>query len=112
MQIVEAAKAAEADNPHGISARPLHSTEHVQVSMLTLQPGESLKLHSTPVDAFFYILEGTGTVVVGEEQELVGADTLVNSPGHIPHRLINDGSGPFRFLVVKTPRQKDPGRLL
>ena len=50
MRIVSAPEAPETDNPHGVSARPLHSTEHVQVSMITLGPGEALKLHSTPVD--------------------------------------------------------------
>jgi mannose-6-phosphate isomerase-like protein (cupin superfamily) len=62
MRIVSASEAPETDNPHGVSARPLHSSEHVQVSMITLQPGQALKLHSTPVDAFFYVLEGSGTV--------------------------------------------------
>lgn len=112
MKVVQATKAEEKENAHGVSARPLHSTEHVQVSMLTLKPGESLKLHSTPVDVFFYVLEGTGTVVVGDEEEQVGPDALIDSPAKVPHRLINSGQETFRFLVVKTPRQEDPGRLL
>lgn len=85
--------------------------KRMHVSMLTLQPREALKLHCIPVDAFFYVLEGTG-VVVGHEQEPVGPDMLIHSAAHIPQRLRNDGSGIFRFLVVKTARQKDPGRLL
>jgi len=91
-------------NTHGVSARGLHSTEHVQVSLITLQPGEALKLHRTPVDAFFYVLEGEGLVEIGDERELVGADTLIDSPARIPHRLLNEGNGVFRVLVVKTPR--------
>lgn len=112
MKKVMATQAPDQPNPHDVSVKALHSTEHVQVSMITLQPGESLKLHATPVDAFFYGLEGTGKVKIGDENEPLGQDDLVHSPARIPHTLWNDGEGPFRFLVVKTPRQQDPSRLL
>ena len=42
----------------------------------------------------------------------MGADMLVHSPAHIPHRLLNDGSSDFRFLVVKTPRQAGGSKVL
>ncbi len=104
MKIVDALEAPEVPNPHDVSARGLHDTEHVQVSMVTLKPGEALKRHVTPVDVFFYILEGEGIVEIGEEREHVAADQLIDSPAKIPHRLLNESDSDFRFLVVKTPR--------
>lgn len=95
-----------------MDARSLHSTEHVQVTMITLKPGETLKLHLTPVDAFFYVIEGIGKVEIGGEVEEVGPDMLIDSPARVPHRLFNEGDDDFRFLVVKTPRQADPTRML
>ncbi len=112
MNIVHALTAAELPNPHEISARELLSTEHAQVVMVTLQPGEALKLHLTPVDVFFYVLEGEGVVEIGGERELVGRDTLVESPARIPHRLLNESDAVFRCLVVKTPRPTETTRLL
>ncbi len=112
MNIVKALEAARSDNPHGVDARSLHSTEHVQVTMITLKPGETLKLHLTPVDAFFYVIEGIGKVEIGGEVEEVGPDMLIDSPARVPHRLFNEGDDDFRFLVVKTPRQADPTRML
>lgn len=112
MNIIKALEAAPGDNPHGVDARSLHSTEYVQVTMITLKPGEGLKLHLTPVDAFFYVLEGTGKVEIGGEIEEVQADMLVDSPARVPHRLFNESDADFRFLVVKTPRQADPTKLL
>jgi len=109
---VKANEAQKMDNAHGVDARPLHSTEHVQVVMITLEPGEALKLHVTPVDAFFYGLEGEGIVEIGGEQTELGTNVLVHSPAKIPHRLLNEGDATFRFLVVKTPRQKEESRLL
>jgi len=112
MNIVKALEAAQSENPHGVDARGLHSTEHVQVTMITLKPGEGLKLHLTPVDAFFYVLEGTGKVEIGGEVQEIGKDMLIDSPARIPHRLFNESDADFRFLVVKTPRQADATRLL
>lgn len=104
MKTVKTLEAPEAPNPHRVSARALHDTEHVQVSMVTMKPGEALKRHVTPVDVFFYILEGEGIVEIGEEREQVSADQLIDSPAQIPHRLLNESDREFRFLVVKTPR--------
>ncbi|MEA3398003.1 MAG: cupin domain-containing protein [Chloroflexota bacterium] len=104
MDIVKTMTAPESPNLHGVSARGLHGTEHVQVSMVTLQPGESLKLHVTPVDVFFYVLQGRGSVEIGDEREEVSSDMLIVSPARIPHRLLNESDAEFRFLVVKTPR--------
>jgi mannose-6-phosphate isomerase-like protein (cupin superfamily) len=108
MRIVKAWDTPESPNPHGVSARGLHDTPHTQVTMITLQPGEALKRHVTPVDVFFYVLEGQGIVEIGEEQQEVSADMLVESPARIPHRLMNESSSVFRFLVVKTPHPNRP----
>lgn len=112
MRIVRAWEAPDAPNPHGVSARGLHSTEHAQVVLVTLEAGEALKRHITPVDVFFYVLEGQGVVEIGQEREEVSANMLVESPARIPHRLINEGSEVFRVLVVKTPRPTETTKIL
>jgi quercetin dioxygenase-like cupin family protein len=103
MRIVKPTETAEFENPHGVSAKKLHDTEHVSVVLIALEPGEGLKRHTTPVDVFFYVLEGEGIVEIGDERERVERDSLIHSPARIPHLLENDGEKPFRFLVVKTP---------
>ena len=114
MKIINALEAPEAPNPHGVSARGLHSNEHVQAVMVTLLPGEALKLHLTPVDVFFYVLEGSGVVEVGGERQTVSRDMLIESPARIPHRLLNENESDavFRFLVVKTPRPTGATKVL
>jgi mannose-6-phosphate isomerase-like protein (cupin superfamily) len=100
------------ENPHKVDVRPLYNDPSAQVSHITLQPGESLKPHKTPVDVVFYILEGTPTVLVGEEREAIGPDHLVESPAHIVHCLSNEGSGQARILVIKAPRPAMATRVL
>lgn len=56
------------------------------------------------MDVFFYILEGTGIVEIGEEKETVSRDMIIESPAGIPHRLLNEGDQVFRVLVVKVPK--------
>ena len=112
MNIVNVFQAPEMPNPHGVNVRKLHSTEHAQAMMVTLEPGEKLKLHLTPVDVFFYVLEGVVTVEIGGEQQSVSADHLVESPARIPHRLLNESDAVTRILVVKTPRQTESTKVL
>jgi mannose-6-phosphate isomerase-like protein (cupin superfamily) len=92
-----------ANNPHVVEAKKIHDNENVQVVHMLLKPGESLKKHTTPVDVFFYALEGVGIVEIGDEKQEVNKDMLVDSPKNIPHCLYNEGNEIFRVLVVKTP---------
>lgn len=112
MKIVDALAAPVGKNPHGIEMHSLHTTEHVSVALLVLQPGQALKLHVTPVDAWFYILEGQATVEIGGERQVVGPHHLVDSPARIPHRVLNEGEAALRFLVVKNPSQQEATRVL
>lgn len=89
-----------------MDARKIYDSADCTTIFMSLTPGQSLKLHSTPVDVFFYILEGEGNVVVGDETEEVNENMLVESPKGIPHLLENTGEGLFKFLVVKFPKSK------
>jgi quercetin dioxygenase-like cupin family protein len=58
----------DAPNMHGVKVQKLYDTDHAQAMHITLLPGESLKRHITPVDVFFYVLEGVGVVEIGDEK--------------------------------------------
>lgn len=112
METVNSKTAPVADNPHGVKASQLYDTKYAQVVHIALEPGESLKKHITPVDVFFYVLEGKGVVEIGEEKREVEEDTLINSPAKIPHCWYNESDGVLRFLVVKVPRPTESTKLL
>lgn len=90
-------------NPHGIDIRKFHENEHVQAIHITLKPGEKLKKHITAVDVFFYVLEGTGIVEIGDEKREVTKDTYIDSPAKIPHCWYNESKEILRVLIIKTP---------
>lgn len=91
-------------NPHGVDIRKLYDKDSAQVMHITLKAGESLKPHKTPVDVFFYILEGTPTVQVGTELAVCKKDQLIESPADIVHNLSNETENIVRVMVVKAPR--------
>jgi quercetin dioxygenase-like cupin family protein len=64
------------ENGHGVSVRKLHENEHVQAIHIKLKPVEKIDPHPTPVDVFFYILEGVVAVAIGNERNTVSKDTL------------------------------------
>lgn len=104
MRIVKVKDTASFANAHGVDARRIFESKDADVICMSLGAGQSLKRHTTPVDVFFYILEGKGVVEVGDEAQEVEKDTVIDSPKGIPHLLRNTGEGVFRFLVVKLPK--------
>ncbi|MDA3866170.1 MAG: cupin domain-containing protein [Salinivirgaceae bacterium] len=100
------------ETAHGVDVRRLYNYDNAQVMHITLQAGEALKPHITPVDVFFYILEGTVDVRVGDETISVEQDRLVESPKGIVHCLSNSTDAKARIMVVKSPRPTTKSQFL
>jgi quercetin dioxygenase-like cupin family protein len=99
-------------NPHGVDVRKLYDKESAQAMHIALQPGESLKPHKTPVDVFFVVLEGTPSILVGEEEVVCERDNLIESPANIVHNIRNASENVARILVVKAPKPMLMSRIL
>ncbi len=112
MKTIEVSAAESHPNPHNAEVKKLYDTENAQAMHIELEPGQALKKHITPVDVFFYVLEGRGVVEIGGEKQEAGADTLIESPAKIPHCWYNESDAVFRVLVVKVPRPTESTRLL
>lgn len=92
------------DTPHKVDARMLYNKDSAQAVHIRLNPGESLKPHITPVDVFFFVLEGSPDVLVGDEKIKVETNSLVESPKGIVHCIYNNSDEIVRVLVVKAPK--------
>ncbi len=112
MKITKISEQPLAKNPHGVDVRRVYESNHALSSVITFQPGEKLLRHITPVDVFFYVLEGEGVVEVGDEKKSVSKDTVIDSPKDIPHCWYNESDDILRVLVVKVPRPTGNTRLL
>lgn len=85
------------------SPNRLIEQEEVQVILLAFAPGQGLKEHTTPVDVFFHVIEGTAEIQIGEETEEIPEGNIVLSPKNIPHNVRNTSEEDAKILVVKTP---------
>ncbi len=112
MNIIKVADAVITDTPHKMDVRRLYDKESAQAVHITLKAGDALKPHITPVDVFFYVLEGTPEIQVGDEKRVVPKDCLVESPKDIVHCLYNNSETTARILVVKAPKPVTSSRLL
>ena len=104
MKIIKYQDQEVKSTPHMIDVREIYNKESAQAMLMALNPGEGLKPHKTPVDVFFFIVEGKPTIHIGDESEVCEAYSLIESPADIVHYISNDTNNLARILVVKAPR--------
>ena len=105
MKITKAYDGEVVATKNGVKAQRLYNQPDAQVIHITFDPGARLDTHTTAVDVFFYILEGTALIEIGDERETADKDCIVESPKGIPHALENKSDKDIlRVMVVKTPR--------
>ena len=112
MKITKVSDTPIKENVHKIDARMLYNNESAQAVHMQLNPGESLKPHITPVDVFFFVIEGTPDVLIGEEKNRIETNSLVESPKDIVHCIYNNTDEIVRILVVKAPRPTTATKVL
>ena len=112
MKIIKLSDQNKAETPHNVDVRKMYDKKSAQAVHITLQAGETLKPHITSVDVFFYVLEGTPTIQIGDHKAEVYKDCLVESPKNIVHCIYNLSSSTTRILVVKAPRPTSKSKLL
>lgn len=112
MKIINVNDVKTIETPHKVDVRKLYDYDNAQVMHITLKQGEALKPHITPVDVFFFVLEGVVDVLVGEETISVEKNNLVESPRNIVHCLSNNSTEITKILVVKAPKQTTQTKVL
>ncbi len=114
MKIVKLENVNSSDTVHKVLVRKLLAFKHASIVHIELKPGESLKKHITPVDACFYVLEGNGSVEIGDEIKEVKKDDLIADWDQYVHTLHNaeKSEATFKFLVIKTPTPTSETKVL
>jgi mannose-6-phosphate isomerase-like protein (cupin superfamily) len=82
----------------------LFDTPRMFCDIYCFEPGQEQKVHShSKEDKFYFVLEGQGTFVVGDEQQTVSAGHAVLAPLGVPHGARNDSSERLVLLVFMSP---------
>jgi quercetin dioxygenase-like cupin family protein len=88
----------------------LFETPRVFCDVYCLAPGQEQKPHAhAGADKIYYVLEGRGTFLVGEEERSLGPGTAVLAPSGEPHGVRNATDAPVRLLVFMAPNPHGGG---
>ena len=90
--------------------RVLYTGEHLQLVLMTLQPGEEIGEEVHPDrDQFFRIEEGEGAVDINGRENRVEDDFAVIVPAGARHNVRNIGPVPLRFYTLYGPPEHKDG---
>lgn len=94
----------------------LWTGDHMQLVLISLNPGEDIGLEIHPdVDQFVRIEEGRGIVQMGDSEdnlnfeEIVGDDFIFVIPAGKWHNLTNTGNRPLKLYTIYAPAQHPHG---
>jgi len=89
--------------------RVLYTGKHIQLVLMTLQPGEQIgaEVH-TDRDQFFRFEEGEGTVDIDDNCYQVTDGSGIIVPAGSRHNVRNTGDGPLKlYTLYASPEHKD-----
>ncbi|MEA1071842.1 cupin domain-containing protein [Sphingomonas sp. LY160] len=89
---------------NGDFRRVLYTGKHLQLVLMTLQPGDEIGAETHDgIDQFFRFEEGEGTVDLGGEQVAVGDGSAVVVPSGVRHNVRNTGDVPLKLYSIYGP---------
>lgn len=103
MNIVRMSEIKGKLNRKGFLMKTLIDHKNATVRNIILKPGEVIPPHAVEVDVFFYVVKGTGTIIIGKDENLVIEGDIVVCPPNTKMSVKADQSVEFSFLNVKTP---------
>ena len=87
----------------GVITKEVFKNDDTTVMNLALEAGDIVPEHSVPVNVFFYIVEGKGSLQIGEEEKVVEVKDIIPCPPNTTMSLKADQGERFVVLNVKTP---------
>ncbi len=82
----------------------LFRSERLMLGLNCLTPGQEQHPHvHGGQDKFYFVVEGQGEFVVGDERRAAGEGMVVWAPADVTHGVVNTGDGPLVLLVGIAP---------
>jgi len=97
------------DDYLGASAEKFYKTtlfrsDALLLGVNCLEPGQVQKAHTHhDQDKFYFVVEGHGRFILGDEQQTASKGDVVWSPAGLLHGVENDGDGRLTLLVGIAP---------
>jgi mannose-6-phosphate isomerase-like protein (cupin superfamily) len=82
----------------------LATANHLFAGLNAFEPGQEHKLHThAGQDKFYFVLEGEGEVIVGQQESRIGPGDFVLARSGEEHALRNPGPSRLIVLVAMAP---------
>ena len=103
MSVIKLENLKAEENMRGIMTRDVLKNENVQVKNLILEEGDVVPAHQVPVDVFFHVMEGKGSIMIGDETYQLDEKDFITCPPNTKMKVMADRGDKFNILNVKTP---------
>jgi quercetin dioxygenase-like cupin family protein len=91
-------------NPDKQFKATLFQSERVMLGLNCLEPGQSQHAHThAGQDKFYFVAQGAGEFVVGDEKKNAGEGMVVWAPAGVMHGVTNTGTERLVLLVGIAP---------
>ena len=89
--------------------REVLTTEHSQVVIMSVEPGDDIGEETHEVDQVLVFVEGEGQAVLDGHKSKVHANSMVVVPAGTLHNFINTGDSPLKLYTIYAPPEEEPG---
>lgn len=94
----------DGSRPDKVFKATLWQGEHVMIGLNCLEPQQNQPVHAHEgADKFYFVLNGRGSFMVGDEEQTVEAETVVIAPAGVPHGVTNTGDDRLSLLIAIAP---------
>lgn len=91
-------------NPDKVHKATLQKSDNILLGLNCLVPGQVQTLHAHEgQDKFYYVIEGQGEFITGDEKETFGPGHVIWAPSGVEHGVSNNGNEDLILLVGITP---------
>lgn len=100
----------EATESNADFRRVLYTGAHLQLVLMTLQPGEAIgeEVHED-LDQFFCVEDGEGEIVIDGSRHRIEDDFAALVPAGARHNVINTGNEPLKLYTLYGPPEHRDG---
>ncbi len=81
-----------------VVSRELIKKDTGTITLFAFDVGQGLSAHSTPYDAFVYIVDGSAEIKIADAVSTVEAGQIIILPANVPHSL--QAKKRFKMLLV------------
>lgn len=89
--------------PDKISREMLDDKPEMRVALMCLEPGQKLDPHKAPMRLLMYVVEGKGTITVGEESIEADEKTCIPCDPMVLHGFSADKGKRLVVMAIVTP---------